>query len=299
MPACTTPPTSLKARLCVAGREQLYAVLRVARRARTGAAASSSSRPSAAQADRAADHRAPAARERRCTTCAGSTRRGGDRARAGAALRSGAAVAGHRDHRQPCADAGLPRRPRARRRRARAALAARSGARSLPTASCCAVGGDAPSELATGILVNAAGLERRRSRADRGPGAGSDADAAVREGQLLRAERPRAVLAPDLPGARAGRPRRAPDARPRRPGAASARTSNGWMCRRPSASTTPSTRAAATGFYAAIRRYWPALAGRRAAARVQRRAAEAERPRRRRRATSCCKGRPTTVSPGW
>ena len=59
---------------------------------------------------------------------------------------------------------------------------------------------------------------------------------------------------PDLPGARARRPRRAPDARPGRPRPASARTPNGST--RLDYGLDPGRGA---GFYAAIRRYWPEL----------------------------------------
>ena len=64
-------PASLKARLCVAGREQLYRVLRVARRRRTGAAASSSSRRRRRRPSRCATIARRARRPTASTACAG------------------------------------------------------------------------------------------------------------------------------------------------------------------------------------------------------------------------------------
>ena len=68
-----------------------------------------------------------------------------------------------------------------------------------------------------------------------------DPDRVFRQGQLLHPGRPLAVLPPDLSGAGAGRPRRAPDRRSRRPGAVRARRRMGGR-----ASTTRSIRAAPT-----------------------------------------------------
>ena len=115
------PTGSLKARLCVEGRQRLYAILLGERY----------SAPTLRQADRRGARRAAArelealganrARERRRRP------RGGRRARQSRALepavrgRRGTLVAVDRDRRQPRADARVPRRPRARGRIDRAA----------------------------------------------------------------------------------------------------------------------------------------------------------------------------------
>ena len=94
-------------------------------------------------------------------------------------------------------------------------------------------------------LQRAGGQQRRPARADasrkaiEGYPAEHRAARVLRQGQLLLARAPLAVLAPGLSGARAGRPGRARDARPRRARRASVPTSNGS-----SASTTTSIRAA-------------------------------------------------------
>ena len=92
------------------------------------------------------------------------------------------------------------------------------------------------------MLVNAAGLFAGEvAAATDGLAPPHRREILLLQGQLLRRRRPGAVPPPDLPGARARRPRRAPDPRHGRAGRASARTPNGSR-----ASTTASTPAAAT-----------------------------------------------------
>jgi L-2-hydroxyglutarate oxidase LhgO len=159
------------------------------------------------------------------------------------------------------------------------------------------VGGAAPHEIAAGVLVNAAGLHAQ--------------GVAHRIAGLDRAHIPRAwfakgnycALAGASPFTRlvypvpepgglgvhltldlAGQARFGPDVE--------------WLdVESPEAIDYAVNPARSLAFYDAIRRYWPGLAGRRARAGVQRRAAEAARPARRR-ATSCLQGPPTTASPG-
>ena len=97
---------------------------------------------------------------------------------------------------------------------------------------------------------------RWRARID-GLDAGAACRRALSQGQLLRARRAARRSAPDLSGARARRARRAPDARPRRPGAL--RPRRRVARRRSHAIDYAVDPARADGFYAAIRRYWPAL----------------------------------------
>ena len=80
------------------------------------------------------------------------------------------------------------------------------------------------------------------------------ADGLLLQGQLLRSGRALAVLAADLSGARAGRPRRACHDRPCR--ALPLRTRHGMGRRRSSYPVDP---ARADSFYAAVRTYWPDL----------------------------------------
>ena len=103
------------------------------------------------------------------------------------------------------------------------------------------VGGADPMHVTTRVLVNAASLGAQRiarqpARLSRGP----HPAAALCEGQLLQPQRTIALLAPDLPDAGSGGPRRPPDARPCGPGALRSRRR---MDR--SRSTTTSIRAAA------------------------------------------------------
>ena len=135
-----------------------------------------------------------------------------------------------------------------------------SSARSLAGAWCGAaieidVGGADPMTPA----LPAAGEFGRPARAGSGrahrrDAAGPRSARLLRQGQLFHPVRPVAVLAADLSGAGAGRAGRAPDDRPGRPGAV--RSGRGVDRRR---STTRSIRARADSFYAAVRRYWPAL----------------------------------------
>ena len=75
-------------------------------------------------------------------------------------------------------------------------------------------GGDAPMTLACNLLVNAAGLERARGRAQHRRHADrADPAGLSRQGQLFQLQRAGAVFAPDLSGAGARRARRASDAR--------------------------------------------------------------------------------------
>ena len=118
------------------------------------------------------------------------------------------------------------------------------------------------------------GEQRRPARAERGAAASRAIPAQARAAELLREgnyyslTRQRAVLAAGLSGARARRPRRACDARPRRPGALRARRGMG---RRIDYHVDPKR---AERFYAAIRHYWPGAARRRACARLRRHPAE-------------------------
>ncbi|CAD9218659.1 conserved hypothetical protein [Burkholderia cenocepacia] len=158
-------------------------------------------------------------RERRARPAAAHARRGAD-TRARARMRGGAVLAVDRYRRQPPADARAARRCRTRRRRVRAAISGRidrcAGRRALHRAH----------------RRRRADRDRRRVRdQQRGarragacaphPRARSALGAAAlsRTRQLFQPVGPCAVLAPDLPDARARGARRAPDVRSRRAGA--------------------------------------------------------------------------------
>ena len=117
------------------------------------------------------------------------------------------------------------------------------------------VGGADPTSLRCRLLVNSAGPARAATwpRTIAGMPAGPHSARLLRQGQLLHPVRPVTVLAADLSGTGAGRARRSPDNRPRRPGAV--RTRRG-VDRRHRLHRRP---ARADGFYAAVRKYWPAL----------------------------------------
>ena len=161
------------------------------------------------------------------------------------------------------------------------------------------VGGDAPLEIEAGVLVNAAGLHAQEiARRIDGLDAGADSARVVRQGQLLRARRPLAVHAPGLSGPRAGRPRRPPDARPRRPGALRPRrrVARRRLARR------DRLRGRSGAQRGLLRRHPPLLAGARGTTRWRRRTAACGRSCRgpaRRRATSCCKAPKRTASAAW
>ena len=140
------PPGSLRATLCVRGKELLYRLLRREQRGRTRAAASCWWRP-----------RKPAAQARRHPRDGGQERRhrpGADRrqrgpgAGAGARLRRGAALALHRHHRQPRLHAGAGR-PHRGQRRHRSCCAVRSSASSAMPAGLfrLTTGGDNPGAI--------------------------------------------------------------------------------------------------------------------------------------------------------
>ena len=137
------------------------------------------------------------------------------------------------------------------------------------------VGGAAPDELNAGILVNAAGLHAPAlARSIAGLDAGRGAASLVRQGQLLRPRPPIAVQPSDLSGARARRSRRSPHARPRRPGTlrSRCRVARRRIARRDRLRRRPFARRAV------LRRGPPLLArsrGRHPGAGVQRRATEA------------------------
>ena len=266
---------------------------------RTGAAASSSSRRRRRRWTRCARSRA-APRRTASTGCAGSS---GAEARAlepALRVRGGAAVAASTgiidSHALMLAYLGDLE---ARRRRARRCARRCDGARVRGDGFVLQVGGDAPIEIAgrhprqcrraacAGARAPHRGTRRRRS-VPRGRGS--------RRATTSRC-RALAVHAPDLPGARAGRPRRAPDARPRRAGPlrAGRRVARRRRRRR---STTPSTRPRRP---ASTRRSGATGRGCRDGAlpRLQRRASEAAGARATPAATSCCRGRPSTAWPGW
>ena len=244
--------------------------------------------------------RAKAARQRRARPAVARRRRGA-RAGAGAALRrrrcsrpSTGIVDSH----------GLMLALQGDLERAGGALALQSPvlahAAAARARTWCEVGGEAPMALAARIVVNAAGLwAPALAAAMHGLGAAHVPQALSRQGQLLLAGRPRAVLAPDLPGARsrpglgvhltldlAGQARFGPDVQwlrrgspdddrlPRRPGARRrllrrdppllARAAATARCSRPTAACGPSCRGPAS-----------------------------------RRRTSCCRARPSTACAGW
>ena len=89
---------------------------------------------------------------------------------------------------------------------------------------------------------------------DRGHAIRPHPDGVLRQRKLFHLGRPLALLAPDLSRPGAGRARRAHHRRSRRPGASSARTSNGS----PGIDYTVDPHRS-DKFYAAVRKYWPAL----------------------------------------
>ncbi|MCA3250689.1 MAG: FAD-dependent oxidoreductase [Rubrivivax sp.] len=212
-------PGSLKARLCVQGRELLYAYCRErgVAHARCGklVVATRPQDEGRLEAIRAR----PRLRRRRRRAAGDADRRAGTRARARAAVQRGAAVAplGHR--RQPRADDRAAGRHRGRGRaaglcqphRGRRAGAGRLAHRDRRRRHALAAAGALDRQRRRARRAGCRAFDHRVSRQ-------LDPAAAPGQGPLLRPGRQGAVRAPDLPDAGRRRTGRAPDAGPRRRG---------------------------------------------------------------------------------
>ena len=166
----------------------------------------------------------------------------------------------------------------ARRACSRCTAPVRRRARSRRAASSCEVGGAEPMRCARARVVNCAGLRASAGARARGPAAAHVPRAALAKGNYftLAGRAPFSRLIYPVP--EAGRPGRAPHARPGRPGALRARRRMGRRADRlhgrPARAPTASTpRSAATGRACPTARCSPAMpaSGRRSPARASRR----------------------------
>ncbi len=156
------------------------------------------------------------------------------------------------------------------------------------------LGGDEPAQVQFRLVINCAGLWAPEvARTDRGLSSGQHPPAALRQGALLRALRALALPPSGLPGAGAGRPRDARDARPRRTGALRPRRAVGGV---------GGLRLRRVTGEQLLRLHPPLLARaarRRAPARVHRYPSQGDRSRRARRRTSSSTARRCTGCRAW